>query len=170
MTFPSITVCNQNQVEASFLRDLNIHGNTGKVNLLFDEFIHGHDRNLSKEEEEFLDNVLLNISVGHDPLIPPSFLQKSSQSCKDLFISTDFRQMNLTSTRIPDGSYYQLQSLGPTTFSTDFGSCCTFVPGRNLKPMSEKTFEDIYHTLESKALLGQANGINFLLKVCHYRL
>ena len=133
------------------------------VKLLFDEFIHGHDRNLSKEEEEFLDNVLLNISVGHDPLIPPSFLQKSSQSCKDLFISKDFRQMNLTSTRIPDGFYYQLLSLGPSTFSTDFGSCCTFVPGINLKPMSQKTVEDLYHTLESKALLGQANGMNFLL-------
>ena len=60
--FPSVTVCNLNQVEASFLKDLNVYGNTTMTKLLFDEFINGHQRNLSKEEEEFIEKVFSNVS------------------------------------------------------------------------------------------------------------
>ena len=60
--FPSVTVCNLNQVEASFLKDLNVYGNTAMTKLLFDEFINGHQKNLSKEEEEFIEKVFSNVS------------------------------------------------------------------------------------------------------------
>ena len=157
-----MTVCNQNQVEASFLKDLDLYGNTDKIKLLFDEFIHGHQRNLSQNEEELLNDVLKNITFGHRSSTP-SFLSKSSQSCKDLFISIDFRQMNLTSTRIPNGSYIQLVTLGPGHFSTDFGSCCTFIPYLHLKPFNPQSVKDMYHNLKSKALNGETHGMNFLL-------
>ena len=158
-----MTVCNQNQVEASFLKDLDMYGNTEMVKLLFDEFINGHQRNLSLSEKQLLNNVLSNISVGHKSSIPPSFLSKSSQSCKDLFISINFRQMNLTSTRIPEENYIQLVTLGPGHFSTDFGSCCTFIPYLHLKPFDTRSVKEVYHDLKSEALNGETHGMNFLL-------
>ena len=37
VVFPSITICNLNQVEASFLKDLGIFGNNMMTKILFDE-------------------------------------------------------------------------------------------------------------------------------------
>ena len=123
-------------MEASFLRDLNVYGNATMINLLFNEFIHGHQRNLSKEEEKLINNILSNISSDDT-----SFLEKSSQSCNNLFISIDFRKMSLTSNKIPDGFYVELIPLGPGHFSTDFGSCCSFVPHLNLKPFDTRSVQ-----------------------------
>ena len=39
-----------------------MYGNTTMTKLLFDEFINGHQRNLSKEEEEFIEKVFSNVS------------------------------------------------------------------------------------------------------------
>ena len=64
--FPSVTVCNLNQVEASFLKELNVYGNTTMTKLLFDEFINGHQNNLSQEEEELIEKVYTNLQDLND--------------------------------------------------------------------------------------------------------
>ena len=56
-----MTVCNLNQVEASFLKDLGIFGNTTMTKLLFNEFINGRQNNLTQEEEEFIKKVMLTV-------------------------------------------------------------------------------------------------------------
>ena len=167
VVFPSMTVCNLNQVEASFLRELNVYGNATMTNLLFNEFIHGHHRNLSEEGRKVINDVLQDISSDnssyYSSFIHTSFLERSSQSCNNLFTSVSFRKMNLTSNKIPDGSYVELIPLGPGHFSTDFGSCCSFVPHLNLKPFNMQSVEESYHGLKADALNGETNGLNFLL-------
>ena len=123
------------------------------VNLLFDEFINGHKRSLSEEEKKLFNNVLTNTS-GYYP-----FLQKSSQLCNNLFISINFREKNITSNRIPDGSYEELVPLGASHFSTDFGSCCSFTPHLHLKPFdSNSSLEEVYHGLKADALNGETRS------------
>ena len=49
-----MTICNINQVEASFLKENNAYGNITRMNILFDEYINGRQGNLSKDEEAYL--------------------------------------------------------------------------------------------------------------------
>ena len=131
------------------------------VNLLFDEFINGHKRNLNKEEKKLFNDVLTNISGYLEG--NPDFLQKSSQLCNNLFISISFREKNLTSNRIPNGPYVELVPLGASHFSTDFGSCCSFTPHLHLKPFDTRSLEEVYHGLKADALNGDTNGLDVLL-------
>ena len=62
MVFPSITVCNLNQVEASFIREPIDFENVSlsrmtKTDLLMKEFMFGHQDNLTQEEEKYLERV-----------------------------------------------------------------------------------------------------------------
>ena len=52
MEFPSITICNLNQLEADNLKQLNVYGDMQKTNALIKEFITGYEGNLTKEEED----------------------------------------------------------------------------------------------------------------------
>ena len=42
MVFPSVTICNLNQIEADFLIWQNAYGNLERTNLLTKEFVDGH--------------------------------------------------------------------------------------------------------------------------------
>ena len=159
--FPSITVCNLNQVEASFMKDLGIYGNTTMTKLLYKEYINGHNSTLSHEEEAFVNKVILT-----DPgnkYIKPSFLIKSSQQCKSLFTSISFQGMEITWKVMRSESSYNSLEVGPHHFSTDFGACCTFIPHLHMKPIPKKTPEEVYHGLKAKALNGESNGLEFVL-------
>ena len=46
--FPSVTICNLNQIEADFLIWQNAYGNLERTNLLTKEFVDGHLDILSK--------------------------------------------------------------------------------------------------------------------------
>ena len=48
MVFPSVTICNLNQIEADFLIWQNAYGNLERTNLLTKEFVDGHLDVLSK--------------------------------------------------------------------------------------------------------------------------
>ena len=52
MEFPSITICNLNQLEADNLKQLNVYGDMQKTNALLKEFITGYEGNLTKEERD----------------------------------------------------------------------------------------------------------------------
>ena len=114
-----MTICNLNQVEASFLKQNDAYGNMTKMNVLLNEFIKGREGNLSKEDETYLNQMKdkLLISSGW------SFLDHSRQKCENLFIKVSFRGKHLTWNRMNDDVIYGLQE-----YPTDFGSCCLLVP------------------------------------------
>ena len=95
VVFPSITVCNLNQLEASFLMDINAYGNLNKTNDLLDEFIFGYRGNVSEEHmknvEEVKDYVNWWNQFGSSNFSWLSFSHLSSQKCENLFISMSFR-------------------------------------------------------------------------------
>ena len=53
--FPTVIVCNINQNRRSLFRGLGIT-NESRVDLLYKQFYSGMDRNLTKEEQEFIFN------------------------------------------------------------------------------------------------------------------
>ena len=55
--FPSLTVCNFNQLEASFMKELGIYGNKNLTDLLLKEFMIGRQENLTEFEMELLKEI-----------------------------------------------------------------------------------------------------------------
>ena len=96
MIFPSITVCNLNQVEASFIKEPIDFENVSlsrmtKTDLLMKEFMFGHQDNLTQEEEKYLETVKnwRNFKAF-------TFLEWTRQYCNHAFISSSFRWVSST--------------------------------------------------------------------------
>ena len=85
MIFPSITICNLNKIEASFLKELNLHGNQDATDNLMKEFIDGRNGNKSQQEEAEIKQV--NDFIGPNY----SFMQFSRQKCRDLYIQISYQ-------------------------------------------------------------------------------
>ena len=140
-----------NQVEASFLKDLNAYGNITRTNTLIEEFIKGRQGNLTKDDEVFVNEIKEKLHIGEGS----TFLDQSMQYCRNLFISISFRGMKLTWDQLPPE-----QTLGPFTYQTDFGSCCFLTPHLHLRPSSEYIS---YHDLKADTLNGEANGLDVVI-------
>ena len=80
MVFPSITVCNLNKIEASFLKEVGINGDPDAVDTLMKEFIDGRNESLTKVEEDTIEKVKNFIGLNY------TFQEFSRQKCRDLFI------------------------------------------------------------------------------------
>ena len=152
--FPSLTICNLNQVEASFLRENDAYGNITNTNILLDEFIRGRKGNISKEDESFVNELKEKIGMNSGW----NLLERSRQTCTNLFISISFREMHLTWKKINE------ETLGPILYPTDFGSCCLLVPHLDLKEItSNLSVGQLYHSLKADTLNGEMNGVDIIL-------
>ena len=85
MIFPSVTICNLNKIEASFLKELNLYGNQDATDNLMKEFIDGRNGNKSQQEEAEIKQV--NDFIGPNY----SFMQFSRQKCRDLYIQISYQ-------------------------------------------------------------------------------
>ena len=152
VVFPSITVCNLNQVEASELKKLNIYEDMENRQLLLNEFVFGRKGNLSQDHENTMKQFRLWFEQFN------SFSQTTSQKCNDLFISINFQRNNYTWKNSKGVT-------GPLYYPTDFGVCCIFVPHLYFQPfeLDNNTIEDLYHNLKAKALHGEQNGLDIVL-------
>ena len=124
VVFPSITICNLNQVEASFLKSLNVYGNITLTNLLMDHFIGGHNENINQDDKLFINKTIETLGIDSST----TFLSKSRQKCQNLFISLSFQGKQLKWRHIND------LTMGPMHYPTDFGSCCLLVPHIDFEP------------------------------------
>ena len=158
IVWPSITICNLNQVEASFMKDVEVHGNIELTDLLINEFILGRMGNLSEEHKQTIDRVKQRLGPDF------TFNEWSRQKCKDLFISTKFREKMITWRDVPQDWQNLEGDPGPYIYATDFGACCYLCPHLNLDPWDwNKTYAEMYHGLEADALNGDSNGLDLVL-------
>ena len=146
-----------NQVEASFLKDVEVYGNVELTDMLMNEFLLGRKGNLSEEHKEIVTKVKEMIGLDF------TFNEWSRQKCKDLFMSMNFRGKLLTWKDLPQD--WQLEEdHGPYVYSTDFGACCFLAPHLNFEPTDwNKSFAEIYQGLEADALNGRSNGLDLVL-------
>ena len=114
VVWPTITVCNLNQIEASFLKDLGVYGNVELTNVLKNEFVLGRQGKLSPEHENLVNQI--------KDLVGPNltFSNWSRQKCKDLFINVSFRGKYLTWRELPK-DWKKEKDMGPFKYPTDFG-------------------------------------------------
>ena len=149
MVWPSITVCNLNQVEASFMKNVKAHGNVTLTNLLINEFFLGRVGNLSDEHQLFVDDV---------SQILGNFTDSSHQRCNDMFIGMKFRGKELT--------WRFEEYFVPYLYPTDFGACCFFTPHFLLEQYDpNKTIAELYHGLKADSKNGASNGFDLVLDV-----
>ena len=152
--FPSITICNANQMEFSFLRSANIENDTEKTNILIKEFIEGYQsKEFDQEEEDFIEKIKKQIGTG-------KFGDLSSQKCKNLFIEISFQGKTLTWNDI---FLNKTHFRGPHLFQTDFGFCCSFTPQIDLKLIAYEQLVDALKDLKAEAKSGYKNGLHILL-------
>jgi hypothetical protein len=83
--FPSIYVCNINQVTRSFLKTLDVGNSTDNINLLFDEFLDGVGPD-SPDDPEALARMSSKLKsvYGWKKSIP--FVRFSSQNCSEMLV------------------------------------------------------------------------------------
>ena len=107
-------------MEASFLKDAKVYGNAKLNNLLVNEFIIGHNNNLSQEDERFLNefvNEFVKDKDGDKYTGEFTFTDRSRQKCKDLFVSISFRGKRLTWRDLPQ-DWRKERDLGPSIYNT----------------------------------------------------
>ena len=68
---------------------VGIYGNLSQLNVLYDEYISGRDRDLTLEEQKLLQSIdwLRSIDLLHDK----SITAFTRQECNDLFIHVQFQ-------------------------------------------------------------------------------
>ena len=155
--WPTITVCNLNQVEASFMKDVGAFGDIESTNILINEFIHGRQEDLTADQENIVNEV--KEKIGSDW----SFSDWSRQKCKNLFISMSFRGRTLTWKDLPQ-DWEDEMDLGPYLYPTDFGACCFLAPHLNLEATNwNLSYTEMYHELIADSLNGETNGLDLVL-------
>ena len=156
VTFPSITVCNLNRVEASFLKERGIYGNSKATKTIMNEFMFGRNGNLSQDQKKIINSMKMD----------KPFQELSRQKCRNLFLSMKYQGQSLSWNDLPlvDTEY----DLGPALDVTDYGACCYFSPFFGFEKMdrSKKDWKMAFHETsrwKGKAKNGESNGLDILL-------
>ena len=140
-----MTVCNLNQIEASWLKEKKLYNNAKGTNNFKVKWLG---------------------SEGHaDFLGAASVTIKTRQRCRNLFTSMSFQEKSLTWKNLPEKAM-QHNLVGPSYYPTDFGACCLFVPHVDFDGFDSTmnlTYGEYYHTLQANASNGESNGLTLLL-------
>ena len=136
-----MTVCNQNQVEASRFKSLGYHNNPELATSFTNEFFG------SQGNADFL-------GAG-------SIIRGTRQECTDMFISMNFREKSLTWKNLPKDELKPAY-IGPSFYPTDFGACCLFVPHVDFEGLDETNGEQ-WSAVNADSLNGEINGLMLLL-------
>ena len=148
--WPSITVCNLNQAEASYWKSIGAYENVTKKKEI-----------LEKYRSNYYDHINDKEYLGVSDLT-----ETTRQRCKNLFIEMSFRGKYMAWSDLP---YYKRNEsgenkIGPAYYPTDFGACCLFVPHLDFEPFDMSVpFDRIYHDLKADALNGENNGLKIVL-------
>ena len=93
ITFPSLVICNVNQVTTSFLEEIDVGVSDDEdKKLLFDQFLKGYQQELSPQSEAKLQTLLDRIRLRFGWSEKKAFYTISSQNCSDMILSGIFRE------------------------------------------------------------------------------
>ena len=91
VVFPTISVCNFNQIEVSTMKDFGVYKDSNLTDLLVKEFILGNNESLTPNASEFLNGVKEKVKneYGDD------FALHASQGCHHLMLTIKFQGKTL---------------------------------------------------------------------------
>ena len=99
-----MTVCNVNQVEASFLDEFDMFGDVKKINVLIKQFFTGSNETLNKADQNLTDRI--NEKLSYYGTYPVHAF--SRQACRDMFKSIEFRGRSITWNEMPSYRFYEV--------------------------------------------------------------
>ena len=144
-----MTICNLNNVEASFLKSLGVYDSRYQTDLLINEYVIGRDYKLSTDQDEILQELKENLNG--------SFKDESFQRCNNLLLSITYQKKTLTwrDFLISKDGY------SPFSFNTDYGICCRFTP----QVLETTYYLNKYPYVDYTASQGESNGLELILDI-----
>jgi len=164
--FPSVTICNVNQVKMSTLEKvgLNSANQRNHANYLMKYYLEG----ISKENppanwSQTLEKVEKMFNWNPNNLHGISFVDFASQSCSDMMVHVSWRVNKST---VETHEYYETQKS-----HTDYGACCRLFPQLDFVnqktkdlPTDQYTAED-FLSIQPNSKAGMENGLRLLVDV-----
>jgi len=170
--FPSVVVCNINQIRKSLFNELGFYDNETLVRIMYEDFIKGtkdnsenstylgsefeDDEHHSVKRKEFY-QVLRNYLISKNISVNKSIIWLSHQNCDDMFIYSKWN----SSTTYTHGE-------NKRDFGTDYGICCWYTPQLNFSaiPWGEDTdWNYWFGTVKKGAKTGKENGFSVLFDI-----
>ena len=159
LLFPSLYICNVNQVTKSFLRNLGVEDDDAAANLLFDEFLTGSEKSeLNAKNQKKMNEMLEQMKVKYDWNEYTRFYNISSQNCSDMIIRVIWKS----------NENYTETFFDAFKSSTDYGACCLITPYLDLENPTTKAQKSSDYTGEQYRSIPKGltrNGIQNGLKV-----
>ena len=157
LDFPSVTFCNINQVQASFMAELGIYNNFTKRNAVYNEYI-GGGAPMEKQKEIIRKITWFRNRHEKELLFEKAYGYHARQDCGDFVVSVDFAGKLMYWEEL--GSYYGAQMVG-----TDYGFCCIVVPQICFEKRREIEGIPSKGTFKKGIKNGAHNGISVLLDI-----
>ena len=164
ITFPSIVICNVNQLKNSFLQSLNREGLNQFGKIFTDNYLTGIS------EEELTPEVMSHIEVIKEKVKDKYQWNESmplqeiaTQHCSDLIVLSEYQSNNR---KIFHDAFKN---------KNDLGSCCLIEPYLDFKSKTPNNWTQtensgyIWHTIQKgHALSGVANGLRLIIDIESY--
>jgi len=162
--FPSVTICNVNQVKLSILEKAGLNEKQRQEDSkhLLKYFIQGVDRDKPPASwSNTFENIKENLSWNPANDDGEPFVNIASQSCSDMMVDVSWR---VNKSRRESHQFYEAQKS-----HTDYGSCCRIFPHldfinqrtRNI-PTDQYTAED-FLSISPHSKNGMENGLRLLV-------
>ncbi|XP_040569382.1 acid-sensing ion channel 4 [Lepeophtheirus salmonis] len=170
--FPSVVVCNINQIRKSFFSELGFYENDTLVRIMYEDFIKGtveRDRQYTKVSDQYVVDsdedskraafydVLKVFLEKRNLSVEGSITWLSHQKCDDMFI---FSKWNSTIT-------YNFGE-NKRDFGTDYGICCWYTPQLNFSDIPTGPDTDWaywFNSVPKGAKTGKDNGFSVLFDI-----
>jgi len=170
--FPSVVVCNINQVRKSFFAELGIYENETFIRQVYQDFILGK-ANHSFQQEDFEvsarkravhEQIMKEYLAKHNETLETkmSITWFTHQECKDMFVLSKWNQ-----TKTYDFAIER-------DFGTDYGICCWYTPQINFTEIDIHTKENNLHepdwgqwfmNVPKGSKTGKDNGFTMLFDI-----
>ena len=164
--FPSVYICNVNQVTKSFLRNLEVHNDDNAANLLFSNFLTGSKKSeLNFENQTLMDGMINKMKEIYNWNNQTLFYNISSQICSNMIIGVSWKS----------NPNYSDVFLDAFKSSTDYGACCLIMPYLDLEnPLTkylspaDYTGKDYHSIPKGLTRNGIQNGLSVMIDVESY--
>lgn len=172
--FPSVVVCNINQIRKSLFNELGFYENETLVRIMYEDFIKGtkdnsenstytgdaddfeEDEHHATKRKEFY-QVLRNYLLSKNISVSKSIIWLSHQECDDMFVYSKW-----------NGSTTYTHGENKRDFGTDYGICCWYTPQLNFSAIPFGPDTDWNHwfgTVTKGAKTGKDNGFSVLFDI-----
>ena len=155
--FPSIHICSENQVTASFLRKLGFNKTSPQTNALYHEYIFGTPKghkSIKAKEDEYIEELQEQMKLNYDWHDNILVKRISSQVCPDQIIFVNYQQK-------------QKQFYNSYKSTATFGSCCFIQPYLDLIEQMDYSIDvfpaDKMSTIPKGIQQGHDDGLKVLL-------